>query len=103
MNVYVHRARADGLVNFVRQTAADLMEISVKLPQSEEAFQPRREPYWVAPEPTISLLDLTGSVAEGFLPRAIREKRARARNHRRGRESRPAQRCKPRLDDAPEH
>jgi hypothetical protein len=79
MNVSLYRARSDALVNFVHQTAADLMEISVKLPRSDEAFQPRREPYWVAPEPAISLLDLTGSVAEGFLPRAIREKRARAR------------------------
>ena len=51
----------------------------MKLPRSEEAFQPKREPYWVAPEPAVSLLDLTGGVAEGFLPRAIREKRARAR------------------------
>jgi hypothetical protein len=75
----VDRARSDALVNFVHQTATDLMEISVKLPRSGEAFQPRREPYWVAPEPAISPLDLTGSVAEGFLPRAIREKRARAR------------------------
>jgi GTP-binding protein EngB required for normal cell division len=77
--VSVHRARADALVNLVHQTAADLMEISVNLPQSEEAFQPKREPYWVAPEPAVSLLDLTGGVAEGLLPRAIREKRARAR------------------------
>ncbi len=77
--VSVHRARADALVNLVHQSAADLMEISVKLPRSEEAFQPKREPYWVAPEPSVSLLDLTGSVAERFLPRSIREKRARAR------------------------
>ena len=62
-----------------RKRAIDTNGDLVKLPRSEEAFQPRREPYWVAPEPTISLLDLTGSVAEGFLPRAIREKRARAR------------------------
>ena len=98
----VYRARSDALVNFVHQTAADLMEISVKLPRSDEAFQPRREPYLVAPEPAISLLDPTGSVAKGFLPEPSRETRSRS-NHRRGRESRPAQRCKPRLDDAPEH
>jgi GTP-binding protein EngB required for normal cell division len=77
--VSVHRARADALVNLVHQTAADLMEISVRLPRSKEAFQPKREPYWVAPEPAVSLLGLTGGLAEGFLPRGIREKRARAR------------------------
>ena len=77
--MFVRQARADALANLVHQTAADLMEISVRLPRPEEAFQPKREPYWVAPEPAVSLLDLTGSAIEGFLPRAVREKRARAR------------------------
>jgi len=74
-----HTARADALVDFVRQTAADLMEVSVSLPRSEEAFQPKSDPYWVAPEPAISLLGLSVGVAARLLPRAIREKRARAR------------------------
>lgn len=46
----VHQERAGALVTFVRQTAADLMEISATLPQSQEAFEVKREPYWVAPE-----------------------------------------------------
>ena len=75
--VRVHRDRAGALVNLVRQTAADLMEIPVNLPKSEEAFQPRREPYWVAPEPAISLIDLSAGAAARLLPRALREKRAR--------------------------
>ncbi len=75
--VAVHRGRAGALVNLVRQTAADLMEISVNLPRSEEAFQPKREPYWVAPEPSISLLDLSAGAAARLLPRALRERRAR--------------------------
>jgi ribosome biogenesis GTPase A len=75
--VRVHRDRAGALVNLVRQTAADLMEIPVSLPKSEEAFQPRREPYWVAPEPAISLIDLSAGVAARLLPRALRDKRAR--------------------------
>lgn len=58
------------------------MEVSVSLPRSEEAFQPKNDPYWVAPEPAISLLDLSVSVAARFLLRAIREKRARASPHR---------------------
>ena len=101
--VSVHRARAHSLVNLVHQTAADLMEVSVRLPRSEGAFQPKRDPYWVAPEPAISLLDLSAGAAALFLPRAVREKRARARNPHRGREGRPPQRRKPRLGDAPEH
>jgi hypothetical protein len=43
--VSVHRTRANSLLNLVRQTVADLMEISVRLPRSEEAWQPKREPY----------------------------------------------------------
>jgi GTP-binding protein EngB required for normal cell division len=74
-----HRARADALINLVYQTAADLMEIPAQLPPSEAAFQPKREPYWVAPEPSISLLGIAGGLVEGFFPPTIREKRARAR------------------------
>jgi hypothetical protein len=75
--VSVHRDRAGALINLVRQTAADLMQISVSLPRPEEAFQPKREPYWVAPEPAVSLLDLSASAAARLLPRALRARRAR--------------------------
>jgi len=75
--VSVHRDRAGALVNLVRQTTADLMQIPVNLPRSEEAFQPKREPYWVAPEPAVSLLDLSAGAAARFLPRGLRERRAR--------------------------
>jgi hypothetical protein len=61
----------------VRQTAADLMQISVNLPLPAEAFQPMREPYWVAPEPAVSLLDLSAGAAARLLPRTLRERRAR--------------------------
>ena len=73
-----HSARDDALVDLVRQTAADLMEVSVSLPRSEEAFQSKSDPYWVAPEPAISLLGLSAALAGRRLPRVIREKRARA-------------------------
>jgi GTPase Era involved in 16S rRNA processing len=77
--VSVHRDRAGALINLVRQTAADLMQISANLPRPEDAFQPKREPYWVAPEPAVSLLDLSAGAAARLLPRALRERRAR--NH----------------------
>jgi GTP-binding protein EngB required for normal cell division len=75
--VSVHRDRAGALVNLVRQTAADLMQISANLPRSEDAFQPKREPYWVAPEPAVSLLDLSAGAAARLLPRTLRDRRAR--------------------------
>jgi hypothetical protein len=98
--VSVHRDRA--LVNLVRQTAADLMQIPVNLPHPEEAFQPRREPYWVAPASAVSLLDLSAGAAARLLPRTLRDRRARS-SRRGGREGRAAQRRQPRLGVAPEH
>jgi hypothetical protein len=73
----VHQGRAGALINFVRQTAADLMEIAVVLPQSNEAFGVKREPYWVAPETGASLSDLSASAVIRFLPRGMRESKAR--------------------------
>ncbi|MFZ3327397.1 MAG: dynamin family protein [Methylocella sp.] len=73
----VHQDRAGALINLVRQTAADLMEIAVVLPHSNEAFEVKREPYWVAPETVASLFDLSASVITRFLPSGMRENRAR--------------------------
>ncbi|MGC2224604.1 MAG: dynamin family protein [Methylocella sp.] len=73
----VHQGRAGALINLVRQTAADLVEIAVVLPQSIEAFEVKREPYWVAPETVASLFDLSASVITRFLPSGMRENRAR--------------------------
>jgi GTPase Era involved in 16S rRNA processing len=72
----IHQERAGALINLVRQTAADLMAISVTLPQSEEAFEARREPYWTAPEPSVSLLDMSAGSVARFMPCGIRKKRA---------------------------
>ncbi len=75
----VHQHRAGDLVDLVRRTAADLMHISANLPRAAEAFQPRREPYWLAPEPSVTLLDLSAVGAAHLLPRSLRERRARDR------------------------
>ena len=70
-----HRQRADALLNLVRQTAANLMEISVSLPRSEEAFEIKRAPYWVTPEASVSLLALSSGALTRFLPESLRERR----------------------------
>lgn len=75
----IHQKRAGELINRVRRTAADLMEISVTLPQSEEAFELRREPYWVAPEPSVSLIGISAGALAHLLPKAVREKQKRQR------------------------
>lgn len=50
-----HQAKAGALIAHVRQTAADLMEISVNLPPPEHAFELKREPFWVAPTTSNSI------------------------------------------------
>ncbi len=75
----VYQDRAGDLVDLVRRTAADLMCISVNLPRAAEAFQSKREPYWLAPEPSVTLLDLSAAGAAHLLPRSLRERRARDR------------------------
>lgn len=71
----VHRGRADALISLVRQTAANLMDISMSLPPADEAFEMKRDPYWVAPESPLSLLDLSTGVITHFLPESMRERR----------------------------
>lgn len=73
----VHTGRAGALINLIRQTAANLMEITISLPRSNEAFEVKREPYWVAPETVGSLLGMSASAVTRFLPSGMREIRAR--------------------------
>lgn len=72
----VHRERAGALLRLVRQTAADLMEIPVNLPSSEEAFVLKRTPYWVGAEASnVSIIGLSASALASLLPKSLREKR----------------------------
>ncbi len=70
----VHRERADGLLRLVRQTAANLMEIAVSLPRSEEAFEVKRTPYWVAAEATVSLIGLSKGALSSLMPKSMRDR-----------------------------
>jgi GTPase Era involved in 16S rRNA processing len=70
----VHRERADALLRLVRQTAANLMEIAVSLPRSEEAFEVKRTPYWVAAEATVSLIGLSKGALSSLMPKNMRER-----------------------------
>ncbi len=72
-----HSDRAGLLINLVRQTAADLWDITVSSTQAEEVFQTARDPYWVAPEPVPSVIDVSASIAALLLPRKWRQHRAR--------------------------
>ncbi len=72
-----HEAQASVLLAQVRQTAADLMEMSVSLPPPEHAFERAHEAYWVAPAPANSIIDASALALVRFMPRALRESRLR--------------------------
>lgn len=71
----IHQDRAGALINLVRQTAAELMEITASLPGSGEAFEVRREPYWLAPEPSASLLGISADLIARLMPGSLRRRR----------------------------
>jgi ribosome biogenesis GTPase A len=75
----VHQVRADELIASVRRTAADLMEIPFRAPPSEEAFAPRRDPFWVTQQNIVALSPIPPEAMDKFLPASMRRKRARQR------------------------
>jgi ribosome biogenesis GTPase A len=72
-----HQSKATALISHVRQTAADLMEISAELSPPDHAFELGREPYWVAPAPANSILDASVLAFVHMMPRGMRERRLR--------------------------
>ena len=77
--VWTHRKRANELINIVRETAANLLDISASVVRSDETFQLRREPYWTAPESEASLAAFSIGALARLAPRRWRMKRARRR------------------------
>lgn len=74
-----HQQRADELINLVRQTAADLMEIPFLELASSDRFEPRRDPFWVTTARTVTLSPIPPGAFDGFLPHSIRRRRMRRR------------------------
>jgi len=71
-----HQQRAEGLIETIRRTAADLFEVAYHAPQGEGAFQAYRKTHWVKREwdNTILSLVLNGAM-DGFLPPRLRRQR----------------------------
>jgi len=75
-----HQKRADDLIESVRLAASDLFEIPYHAPESERVFVMARKPYWVSRKDWSSFINpLSPEVIERAMPRAMREKRIRAR------------------------
>jgi GTPase Era involved in 16S rRNA processing len=75
----VHQRRADELITLVRQTAANLLEISFHAPESSEAFEAKREPFWVTAARTAELNPIPPGAFDQLLPTPIRKTRMRKR------------------------
>jgi hypothetical protein len=75
----VHQRRADELITLVRQTAANLLEIPFHAPESSEAFEAKREPFWVTAARTAELNPIPPDAFDGVLPAAMRKRRIRKR------------------------
>ena len=75
----VHQRRADELITLVRQTAANLLEIPFHAPESSEAFEAKREPFWVTAARTAELNPIPPGAFDPFLPAPMRRRRMRKR------------------------
>ncbi|HMN70329.1 MAG TPA: dynamin family protein [Rhodoblastus sp.] len=74
-----HDRRMRDLLDSVRRTAADLMNLAPATSEAPENYLAQRDPYWVAADPSMSLVDLTTKAATLLLPRALRRRRERDR------------------------
>jgi GTPase Era involved in 16S rRNA processing len=75
----VHQSRADKLITLVRQTAANLLEIPFQAPHSSEAFEAKREPFWVTAARTVELNPIPPGAFDQFLPPGMRKTKMRKR------------------------
>jgi len=75
----VHQRRADELITSVRQTAANLLEIPFHAPESSDAFEAKREPFWVTAARTAKLNPIPPGAFDRFLPIPIRKAIVRKR------------------------
>lgn len=65
-----HQARADELLEGLRRTAADLMQIAYRAPPAGTAFVAKAQPYWID-RPRESLADAPASLIERLIPGAL--------------------------------
>jgi hypothetical protein len=75
-----HQERADELIELIRRAAAELFEIPYHAPESSEAFEMKRRPYWVLRKRVPSLpIVVPEEAIDKLLPAAIRINRLKKR------------------------
>jgi len=75
-----HQRRADELIQVIRKAASQLFEIPYHAPESSEAFETKRRPYWVLRKrvPTLPIV-VPEEILDKLIPGNLRVKRLRRR------------------------
>jgi hypothetical protein len=75
-----HQERADALIELIRRAAAELFEIPYHAPESSEAFEMKRRPYWVQRKrvPTLPIV-VPEEAIDKLLPASLRMNRLKKR------------------------
>ena len=75
-----HQRRADDLIERIRKAAAELFDISYHAPESSEAFEMKRRPYWVLRKrvPTLPIV-VPEEALDKLLPATMRITRLKKR------------------------
>ena len=75
-----HQQRADELIQVIRKAAAQLFDIPYHAPESSEAFEMKRRPYWVLRKrvPTLPIV-VPEEVLDKLLPAGLRVSRLKKR------------------------
>jgi hypothetical protein len=77
--LHPHQNRANELIESVRRAAAELFDVPYHAPDSAEAFEVTRDPYWVSRNWTDSLSPIAPSAVDRILPARIRLARIQRR------------------------
>ena len=67
-----HQQRADELIETVRRTAAELFDVPYQAPRSSEAFQMKKEPYWVTHKLDTKLSPIPQAIMSRLLPAGMK-------------------------------
>ena len=75
-----HQKRADDLIESIRIAAAELFDIPYHAPESEQAFEKNRKPFWVSQESWDCMFNpIPKELIDRLAPQSIRERRIRER------------------------
>ena len=72
-----HQERADELIETIRKTAAELFKIPYRAPESSQAFEMTRQPFWATQQKKSFMNPIPEGLVYNLLPAGIRKRRMR--------------------------